>query len=188
VVVEHAVPVPVATATATDTAVAAVAVEIDAAKAVHPARIHSRIVVHVHVRIVRIDAAPIAHIAHAVGGAAPSRVRRVQLPELRRAVPGRRRQEVTVLFRTGLGKDPGIVADQYEAVDIKGVEGFGRQFGGGIIIIIIVVIIAIAVIIVVAVAVQVLLLIILVRSIIVEIQDALGRFGNNVHICCSCIG
>jgi len=184
VVVEHAVPV----ATATDTVVAAVAVEIDAVKAVHAARIHSRI----SVRIVRIDAAPIAHIAHAVGGAAPSRVRRVQLPELRRAVPERRRQEVTVLFRTGLGKDPGIVADQYEAVDIKGVEGFGRQFGGGIIIIIIiiaiVVAIAVATVAVATVAVQVLLIIILVRSIFVEIQDALGRFGMNAHISCSCIG
>ena len=80
--------------------------KINAAKGVHAARFHI--------------------VAHAVGnggGAAPSRVCRVKLSEFRRAVPGRRRQEVPVLFRTGLGKDPGIVADQYEAVDIKGVEG-----------------------------------------------------------------
>ena len=47
------------------------------------------------------------------------------LADFRRTVPRGRSQRSPAWFRTCLGKDTSVIADQYQAVDVKGVSGIG---------------------------------------------------------------
>lgn len=81
------------------------------------------------------------------------------------------------MFRTGLGKNPCIIADQYEAHDVKGVECF-CNFGGGI-----AVAVSVVLQLVVNVDVNVDVVVLSTTSILLtEIKDALCGFGNNTNI------
>ena len=55
-------------------------------------------------------------------------------------MPGsRRRHDLVCCFRPGVGKDSSVVADQNEAVNVKGVFGFHCIVGGVFVVVVVVV-------------------------------------------------